>query len=120
MLELETATATARTLPEEELLAAAAEAASTEGRALERVTLLLLRIIRIITAVEALLEFRIRQNLIGLIDGRHLLLGLLGRHIIRRGLVRVMQFGKSAVCLLDVALVGVAGDAEDFVVVFLF
>ena len=86
---------------------------------LERAALLLLRIIRIIAVIESLLQFRIRQHLIRLIDSRHFLLRLLGGQVVSRGFVGVELLGEFAVGLFDVAVFGVAGYAEDFVVVFL-
>ena len=85
--------------------------------ALERMALLLLIVIGIIAPIKALLEVRIGKDLVRLVDIGHFLLRILGGHVDCRGLVRVVHFAHFAVRALDFALVGVAGEAEDFVVV---
>ncbi|KAH4058872.1 hypothetical protein HBH98_223920 [Parastagonospora nodorum] len=111
LLKLEPPAST--TLSEHKLL-------SSKWTPLERITLLLLSAIGIISAIEPLLELRIRKDLVRLIDISHFLLGLFGSHVDSRGLVRVVHFAHFAVGALDFALAGVAGEAEDFVVVLGF
>ncbi|KAF2868931.1 hypothetical protein BDV95DRAFT_106920 [Massariosphaeria phaeospora] len=94
---------TTTTLPEMELLV-------TERRALERITLLL-GTIGVIAVVEALFEFGIGEDLVGFVDGGHLLLGFLWGKAICRSLIWVIHLRKFAVSLFDFTLVGVAGYA---------
>lgn len=92
----------------------------TKRTTLEWVPLLLFVVIGVITAIEPFLEFRVRQNFVCLINRRHLFLRILGRHVIRARLVRVVKLREFAVSLFDFAFVCIAGYAEHLVVVFRF
>ena len=114
VLELEASTPSAPALPEEELLSTGP---LPERTSMERLTLLLLAI-GIIPPIEPRPQFRVAQNLIRFVDPRHLLLRLLLWHM--RVLIRMVLLRQRSVCALDRAVVGVRGNAEDFVVVFCF
>lgn len=103
------------TLVEELLTALATE---WEAAAAEWVSALLSLVVWIVAGVEAGLEFRGGENLVCLVDGSHLLFGFLLGDV--SCLVGVELEGEFAVGLLDVFFRGVAVDAEDLVVVFLF
>lgn len=119
MLEFEVGTTTSSTtaagaaLLEEELLATAAGA---EGAAVEGLALVVLAV-GVIAAVEAGAEFGVAQDLVGLVDLGHFLLGLLLGHALGGGLVRVELLRHGAVLALDGALVGVVVHVEHLVVV---
>ena len=113
LLELETAAREPASLLKEELLPTGP---LPEGTALEGLALLILAI-RIIASVEAGSQLRIAEHLVRLVDLGHFLLGLLLGHALRGGLVGMELPCQGSVCALDGAIVGVVGDAEDFVVV---
>lgn len=117
MLKLELAPTSTPTRPafEKELLATGPV---TERTALERLALLLVAV-RIVASVKASAEFRVVEHLVRFVDGGHFLLGVFLADALGRSLVRVVLLGELAVGALDGAVVGVAADAEDFVVVFL-
>lgn len=118
LLELELAPTPTPTRPvaEKELLATGPVA---ERTALEGLALLLVAI-RIVSSIESRAQLRVVEHLVRLVDGGHFLLGVFLADALGRGLVRVMLLGELAVCALDGTVVGVAADAQDFVVVFLF
>ena len=106
--------------PELELLAPLLKhkgvAAAERMPAAEPVLLLLVRV-GVVAAVEARAQLRVREHLVRLVDGRHLLLGrLLGEPLLGR-LVGVVDLGEFAVRRLDLPLVGVVRDPEHLVVV---
>lgn len=79
---------------------------------------LLFRIIRIVAPVEPRSQFRIAKDFIRFIDVCHLLGRLLFAHPQGACLVRVVLFGHGSISFFNGAVVGVRGDAQDFVVVF--
>lgn len=87
---------------------------------MKRIPLLTLLIVRIVSAIKPRPELRIAEHLIRLVDLRHLLLGLLLRDALRGRFVRVVLSYQFAVDVLDGAIVCVAGNAEHFVIIFLF
>lgn len=99
-----------------ELLVAAATAVA-EGAAVEGVALLLLVGVGVVAHVEAAAELGVGQDLVGLVDGGHLLLGVLLGDPLLGGLVRVVLLGQLAVGALDLALVGIPRHPEHLVVV---
>lgn len=105
--------------PELELLTALLEhegVAAAKRMPAEPVLLLLVRV-GVVAAVEARAQLRVREHLVRLIDGRHLLLGrLLGEPLLGR-LVGVVDLGELAVRRLDLPLVGVVRHPEHLVVV---
>lgn len=115
--ELELLTALMELLPAllEHERGAVAAAAVAEGAALERV-LLLVRV-GVLAAVEALAQLRVAEDLVRLVDARHLLLGLLFGEPLPDRLVRVVDLGRLAVRRLDLSLVRVALHAQHLVVV---
>ena len=118
MLELEASSGKppARTTPEVELLPTSAMSKRTtlEGRPL------MFLAVRIIPVVKPRPQLGITQDLVSLVDGRHFLLcRLLGRPL-RVRLVWMVFLRHASVGGFDLALCGVAGHAEDFVVVFGF
>jgi hypothetical protein len=115
-LELERSAGEASALFEEELLAAAA---LSERRALERLTTRIW-IVRIITSIEARFEFGIFEDFVSLVDLRGFRLGFFFRQAVHGDFVWMILLRQSAIGPLDFALVGVARDTKDFVVVFLF
>lgn len=88
-----TTTATATPIFELKLLSSLLEhermTATAEGTSLEGVLLLFVRI-GVVAAVEAGAEFRVAEDLVGLVNGRHLLLCDLFRDSLLHGLVRVV------------------------------
>ena len=73
-LELESSASTTTLLEHESLTTSTA----TERRALERLSAVSARgVVGVVAAVETLSQLGIRQDLVCLVDGRHLLLGLL-------------------------------------------
>lgn len=86
---------------------------------LERAPLMLVTV-RVLASIKPLLQLRVAQYLVGLVDGGHLLLRVLLADALPDGLVRVVLFRHLAVGALDGAVVGVAGHAEDGVVIFCF
>jgi len=106
---------TAAPLPEEELLLSTA---ATEWRALERITLLFLAV-GVVAVIKALLELRVGQDFVGFVKRGHLLLGFLRGDVVCRGFVRVVLFGQFPVGFLDLALVRIAVNPENLVVVLL-
>lgn len=118
LLEFEgTTAATASSAPaallEEELLAGPAGA---KGAAVERLALLLLAV-GIVAAVEAGAELGVAEDLVGLVDLGHFLLGLLLGHALGGRLVRVESLRHGPVLALDGALVGILVHVEHLVVV---
>ena len=106
---------------EVELLPAAAlmehEGVAVAAEGVPAVLLLLLVRVGVVAAVEARAQLRVAEHLVRLVDGRHLLLGLLLGEALLGRLVRVVQLGQLAVRRLDLALVRVVRHAEDLVVV---
>ena len=114
-MELESSSSSGSALLEHEGVATSvAEGASVEGVA--AVPLLLVGV-GVVAAVEAGAQLGVAQDLVRLVDGRHLLLGrLLGEPLLGR-LVRVVLLGELAIGRLDLALVGVVRHAQNLVVV---
>lgn len=114
------ASATKPTTPKVELLTSAllehewmtpAERMSTAWEAL------LLLVVRVVTTIEACTKLWVDENLVCLVDLRHLLLGILLGDSLLGCLVWVVGLGQFAVGRLDLALVGILGDTENLVVV---
>lgn len=78
---------------------------------------LLLVGVGVVAHVEAAAELGVGEDLVGLVDGGHLLLGVLLGQPLLSGLVRVVLLGQLAVGALDLALVGVAPHSDHLVVV---
>lgn len=120
MLDASNQSTKGRTTAEFELkLLTAGALVEEERRAtalLEGMALALLGI-GIIATIKACAQLGVGKYLVRLVDRLHLLLScLLGEALLVR-LVRVMLLGQLAVGALDLSLVGVAGHAEDLVVV---
>lgn len=88
---------------------------ASEGASMVRVVLLLG--VGVVASVKAGAQLRVTEDLVGLVDGGHLLLGLLLGHALLDGLVRVELLRGLAVSRLDLPVVRVIGHAEDLVVV---
>lgn len=106
-LELELATTRTALLEHERVSATMAEG----------VSLLLLVRVGVVTAVETCAQLGIAEDLVCLVNLRHLLLGCLLGETLLGGLVGMMLLGELAVGGLDLAFIGIVGYPEDLVII---